>query len=74
MTQSCRQTLRQRDFLRLVIAQVFIYASVLIVDNVGFYLNVFYVNNGDLAYGALLKGAAGTAFQVGGLLSIPAIA
>lgn len=73
-SQSWKQTLSQRDFARLVFAQVCIYASVLIVDNVGFYLNVFYVNDGNLQYGALIKGAAGTAFQVGGLASIPLIA
>jgi len=68
-----RETMKRRDFLRLVFAQVFIYASILVIDNTGFYLNVFYVNGGDMAYGALLKGAAGTCFQVGGLLSIPGI-
>lgn len=68
-----RETMKRRDFLRLVAAQVFIYASILVIDNTGFYLNVFYVNGGDMATGALLKGAAGTCFQVGGLLSIPGI-
>jgi len=68
-----RETMKRRDFLCLVFAQVFIYASILVIDNTGFYLNVFYVNGGNLAAGALLKGAAGTCFQVGGLLSIPGI-
>ena len=68
-----RETMKRRDFLCLVFAQVFIYASILVIDNTGFYLNVFYVNGGDIAAGALLKGAAGTCFQVGGLLSIPGI-
>lgn len=68
------ETLRQPDFRRIVLAQVCIYASVLLVDTVGFYLNVFYVNGGDIKYGALLKGASGTAFQLGGLLCIPLIA
>ena len=68
-----RETLRQSDFRRIVFAQVCIYASVLLVDTVGFYLNVFYVNGGHIKYAALLKGASGTAFQVGGLLCIPLI-
>ncbi len=71
--QSWRETMHQPDFMRLALAQVCIYASVLVVDNVGFYLNVFYVNAGDLKYGALIKGASGTAFQVGGLCAIPLI-
>lgn len=73
LSQSWRETMRQPDFMRLALAQVCIYASVLVVDNVGFYLNVFYVNGGDLKYGALIKGASGTAFQVGGLCAIPLI-
>lgn len=71
--QSWRTTMRQPDFMRLALAQVCIYASVLVVDNVGFYLNVFYVNGGDLLEGAWLKGLSGTAFQVGGLCAIPYI-
>lgn len=71
--QGWRETMKRRDFMRLGAAQVFIYASILVIDNTGFYLNVFYVNGGDMAQGALLKGAAGTCFQVGGLLSIPGI-
>jgi len=73
LAKGLRETLRQRDFLSLVIAQIFIYSSVLVVDSIGFYLNVFYVNGGDLKYGGILKGIAGTAFQVGGLLAIPLI-
>lgn len=72
--RSWREAMRQRDFTRLAFAQFCIYASVLVVDNLGFYLNVFYVNGGDLKYAALLKGASGTAFQVGGLCAIPFIA
>jgi len=68
-----RETVRRPDFLRLIVAQVFIYASVLVIDNTGFYLNVFYVNHGNMAYGALLKGIAGMTFQVGGMLAIPGI-
>ena len=68
-----RETMKRRDFVRLGAAQMFIYASFLVVDNTGFYLNVFYVNGGDMAKGALLKGFAGMAFQLGGLAAIPGI-
>lgn len=68
-----RETMRRPDFLRLGGAQMLIYASFLVVDNTGFYLNVFYVHGGDLAQGALLKGFAGMAFQLGGLAAIPGI-
>lgn len=68
-----RETMKRGDFVRLGSAQMLIYASFLIVDNTGFYLNVFYVNGGDMAKGALLKGFAGMAFQLGGLASIPGI-
>ncbi len=71
--QSWRETVRHRDFVRLASAQCLIYASYLVIDNTGFYLNVFYVNGGDLAKGALLKGIAGTCFQLGGLLAVPGI-
>lgn len=71
--KSFRETMRQPDFMRLAVAQVLIYSSVLIVDNAGFYLNVFYVNGGDLSFGAFLKGVSGTAFQLGGLLALPFI-
>jgi GPH family glycoside/pentoside/hexuronide:cation symporter len=68
-----RETVKRRDFVLLALAQCFIYASFLVIDNTGFYLNVFYVNGGDLAKGALLKGFAGMGFQLGGLASIPGI-
>jgi len=68
-----RETVRRGDFTRLASAQCFIYASYLVIDNTGFYLNVFYVNHGDLAKGALLKGVAGMGFQIGGLCAIPLI-
>lgn len=71
--QSWRETVKRRDFVLLASAQCLIYASYLVIDNTGFYLNVFYVNGGDMAKGALLKGIAGTCFQLGGLLAVPAI-
>ncbi|MDP3069506.1 MAG: MFS transporter [Opitutaceae bacterium] len=71
--QGWRETMKRGDFVRLGSAQMLIYASFLIVDNTGFYLNVFYVNGGDMAKGALLKGFAGMAFQLGGLAAIPGI-
>lgn len=67
------ETVKRRDFTRLAAAQCLIYASYLIVDNTGFYLNVFYVNGGDMVKGAFLKGVVGTCFQLGGLLAIPGI-
>ncbi len=68
-----RETMKRRDFVRLGAAQMLIYASFLVVDNTGFYLNVFYVNGGDMAQGAFLKGMAGMCFQLGGLAAIPGI-
>lgn len=71
--RSWRATVKRRDFVRLALAQVLIYASVLIVDNTGFYLNVFYVNGGDMAKGAFIKGIAGMCFHLGGIAAIPGI-
>ena len=68
-----RETMKRRDFVCLGAAQMLIYASFLVIDNTGFYLNVFYVNGGDMAKGALLKGLAGMCFQLGGLAAIPGI-
>jgi glycoside/pentoside/hexuronide:cation symporter, GPH family len=73
LLESWRVTLSQPDFRRLCCAQLFIYASVLVIDNTGFYLNVFLVNGGSMSAGAFLKGLYGTAFQVGGMLAIPFI-
>lgn len=71
--ESWRVTLRQVNFRRLCFAQVFIYASILVIDNTGFYLNVFLVNGGSMSAGALMKGFYGMAFQVGGMGAIPFI-
>ncbi len=71
--QGWRETVKRRDFVRLAVAQCLIYASYLVIDNTGFYLNVFYVNGGDMLKGAFLKGIVGTCFQLGGLCAIPGI-
>ena len=71
--QSWRVTLTQANFRRLCFAQIFIYASILVIDNTGFYLNVFLVNGGSMSTGALMKGFYGMAFQVGGMFAIPFI-
>ncbi len=60
----------QPDFRRLVLAQIFIYLSFLVIDTTGFYLNVFYVNAGDMGVGAGMKGWYGTAFQACGMLAV----
>jgi GPH family glycoside/pentoside/hexuronide:cation symporter len=65
--------MRQPDFRRLVLAQVFIYMSFLVIDTTGFYLNVFYVHGGEMGAGAAMKGWYGTAFQACGLLAVPLI-
>lgn len=66
-------TMRQPDFRRLVLAQIFIYMSFLVIDTTGFYLNVFYVHGGEMGAGAAMKGWYGTAFQLSGLLAVPLI-
>jgi GPH family glycoside/pentoside/hexuronide:cation symporter len=73
LIESWRLTLGRPDFLRLCLVQVLIVASLLVIDNTGFYLNVFYVNGGDLGAGAWMKGWYGTALQAGGMLAIPGI-
>lgn len=73
MAQSWRITMGRPDFRRLCLAQILIYASVLVIDNTGFYLNVFLVHSGSMAEGAWMKGWYGTAFQGGGMLAIPLI-
>ena len=71
--ESWAVTMRQPDFRRLVLAQVFIYMSFLVIDTTGFYLNVFYVHGGEMGPGAAMKGWYGTAFQMSGLLAVPLI-
>ncbi len=71
--QSWKITMSQPDFRRLVLAQIFIYMSFLVIDTTGFYLNVFYVNAGDMSVGAGMKGWYGTAFQGCGMLAVPLI-
>lgn len=70
---SWRITLGRFDFVRLCLAQILIFASLLVIDSTGFYLNVFYVNAGSMAEGAWMKGWYGTAMQAGGMLAIPFI-
>ncbi len=70
---SWRITMSQPDFRRLVLAQIFIYMSFLVIDTTGFYLNVFYVNGGDMGVGAGMKGWYGTAFQLCGMVAVPLI-
>jgi GPH family glycoside/pentoside/hexuronide:cation symporter len=71
--ESWKAAFKRPDFVRLIVAQLMIYASMLVIDNTGFYLNVFYVNGGDIGYGALMKGFYGMTFQVGGMCAIPFI-
>ena len=73
LRESWQITLGQPDFRRLVLAQVFIYMSFLVIDTTGFYLNVFYVNGGDMGSGAAMKGWYGMAFQCCGILAVPLI-
>lgn len=70
---SWRITMSQPDFRRLVLAQIFIYMSFLVIDTTGFYLNVFYVNGGDMGVGAGMKGWYGMAFQLCGMAAVPLI-
>jgi glycoside/pentoside/hexuronide:cation symporter, GPH family len=70
---SWRDTLRDRHFVWLATANICVYTSVLLVETVGLYLNIYYVNGGDLGRAAFWKGITGTAFHVGGLLSIPVV-
>lgn len=73
LLESWRITLGRPDFVRLCLAQILIFASLLVIDNTGFYLNVFYVNGGDMGTGAWMKGWYGTAMQAGGMVAIPFI-
>ena len=73
LRQSWAIAMGRADFRRLVLAQTFIYMSFLVIDTTGFYLNVFYVNGGDMGVGAAMKGWYGTAFQVCGMFAVPAI-
>ncbi len=73
LLESWRITLGRFDFVRLCLAQILIFASLLVIDNTGFYLNVFYVNGGSMSTGAWMKGWYGTAMQAGGMLAIPFI-
>ncbi len=71
--RSWATTMGRRDFRLLVLAQVFIYMSFLVIDTTGFYLNVFYVNGGDMGVGAGMKGWYGMAFQLCGMAAVPLI-
>jgi GPH family glycoside/pentoside/hexuronide:cation symporter len=71
--QSWAITMGRADFRHLVLAQVFIYMSFLVIDTTGFYLNVFYVNAGDMGVGAGMKGWYGMAFQLCGMAAVPLI-
>ena len=71
--QSWAIAMGRPDFRRLVLAQTFIYMSYLVIETTGFYLNVFFVNGGDMGAGAGMKGWYGTAFQLCGMAAVPLI-
>lgn len=67
-------TLRDRNFVVLAIATVLIFASILLVDTLGFFLMVYHVFGGDEAKMSFFKGIGGTTFHVVGILCIPVMA
>lgn len=67
-------TLRDRNFLILAGTSVLIFCSILLVDTLGFFLNVYHVFGGDLTKAAFFKGVGGTTFHVVGILCIPGLA
>ena len=67
-------TLSDRNFLVLAVATVLIFASILLVDTLGFFLLVYNVFGGDEAKMSFFKGIGGTTFHVVGILCIPLMA
>ncbi|MFZ4777977.1 MAG: MFS transporter [Terrimicrobiaceae bacterium] len=73
LVKSVRQTLRVVPF-RLTCAITFIsLMSVLLVSQLGFYVNLYYVYNGNQAASAAVFAFAGLAYQVAAIASVPVI-
>ena len=71
MLKSWGLTLCDRNFRVLAGVTVLIFASILLVDTLGFYLSVYYVFDGNLKEAAFFKGIGGTTFHLVGIACIP---
>ena len=61
------------DFLYLMLLVTLIILGIGSAASLDYYLLVYFVSNGDIAQGALLKGALSTAYALLGILYIPVI-
>lgn len=71
--ESWKLILKDRKFKVLALCSFLTYASILLVDGIGFYLHVFYVFEGNRELSGWYKGLGGTLFHLSGLLATPLI-
>ena len=72
--QSLKMTLANRTFGLLMLALIFTCLGMFMVTQMGIYINVYYVFNGDEKAAAMILGIAGTVYHVsGGILASPVV-
>lgn len=67
-------TVKNRNFRILALSSLLVYASILLVDGLGFFLQLYYVFEGNEQSASWFKGAGGTIFHLSGLAATPLIA
>lgn len=67
---SMRAALSNKPFMRLVSIEVLMLFSISIDYTIGLYLNIYYVNGGDISQGAIWYGWGGTSYNIIALLTV----
>ncbi len=70
---SIKGTLSTKPFLLVIAACVSVIIGVLSIMQVGLYLNIFYVAEGDQKLASTVQGVAGSCYQVTALLTVPVV-
>jgi GPH family glycoside/pentoside/hexuronide:cation symporter len=71
LLKSWTLTMKDRNFLVLACVSILIFSSILLVGQLGFFLAVFYVFEGDKLEASFYIAIGGTAFHLVGIGSIP---
>jgi len=71
LIKSIKTTLKCRPFMILMSVYLLQVVGSSLVGSLGLYLNIYYVNGGDLGKASIIQGLTSTAMLVPGILSVP---
>lgn len=71
LLESLRETLKCRPFLYLMAVYVLQTVGSSMVSSLGLYINIYYINDGDIQKAAVIQGLKSTAGFLPGLIGIP---